>query len=211
MNKKHAILLAAIIILSACTTSTHITSSWVKQDKDLPAYHNIMVIAMVNGISTNLQKKMEEAVVTEIRSRGYQASSYYNVYGSAVPDKSDEQAAITKLRKDGADAILTITLLDTTNEHYFVPPSVSYYPYDAFYNRFWGYYVTRYDRVYSPGYYTTDHRFFWESNLYRAESQDLIYSVRTESFDPKSSDELAQDYARKIVRDMVHKELLERQ
>ena len=67
-----------------------------------------------------------------------------------------------------------------------------------------------YNRVYGPGYYVTDTRYFWESNLFDVASKELIYSVQTESFDPASSETLAHEYGKLIVKDMVKHRVLSR-
>ncbi|HEY8894521.1 MAG TPA: hypothetical protein VIM79_06885, partial [Niastella sp.] len=67
-----------------------------------------------------------------------------------------------------------------------------------------------YNRVYGPGYYVTNTKYFWESNLFDVASKELIYSVQTESFDPASSESLAHEYGKLIVKDMVKHQLLTR-
>ncbi|OQP52931.1 hypothetical protein A4D02_21210 [Niastella koreensis] len=56
--------------------------------------------------------------------------------------------------------------------------------------------------------YVTDTKYFWESNLFDVTSRELIYSVQTESFDYNSSDMLAHEYGRHIVKDMVKNQVL---
>jgi hypothetical protein len=54
-----------------------------------------------------------------------------------------------------------------------------------------------------PGYYETSTRYFWECNLYNPQSQKLVYSVQTQSFDPASVDALAHEHGKKIVQAMI--------
>jgi hypothetical protein len=206
MNK--LVILLAICISVSCKT-TQVTSSWVKPDTSTTNFNNISVLAIVGEANRHLQQHMEAAVAAELQKRGYKATSYFAQHGPQALAKTDEQAAIAMMGKDGAEAILTIVLLDTAKEHRYVPESVTYYP-AGYYNRFWGYYVTLYDRIYAPGYYTTNTRYFWETNLYRANNQELIYSVSTEAFDPGSADDHAEQYAEVIVRDMVRNGVIAR-
>jgi hypothetical protein len=163
-----------------------------------------MVLAIVGENNPGLEQVMEENVVSSLKHKGYNANSYFDLYGPKALDKTDEQGAIKQLRANGEDAILTIVLLDTAKEHHYVPGSVTYAPYPYYY-RFWGYYSNLYGRIYTPGYYTTDTRYFWETNLYSAGSEDLLYSVRTEAFDPTSAKNLANKYGKLIVKDMTDK------
>jgi hypothetical protein len=168
-----------------------------------------MVMAILGDQNRAIQQKMEAHVVAELGKRGYKATSFFAENGPQYISKADEQAAIATIGKAHADAVLTIVLLDTAKEHRYVPGTVSYYP-SGYYNHFWGYYVNTYDRIYSPGYYTVNTHFYWETNLYRATNQELLYSVSTESFDPGSADKLAEQYGEVIVRDMLRKHVIDK-
>jgi len=102
-------------------------------------------------------------------------------------------------------------LLDKSKEQYYVPAHRESLPRSVYYRRFGGYYTTVYDRIYTPGYYVTDTRYFWVSNLFDMGSKDLLYSVQTESFDPNSSESLAHEYGKLIVENMVKKHVLVKQ
>ena len=113
-----------------------------------------------------------------------------------------EDTVIKKLEGTGVDAVLTIVLLNKTKEKYYVPARVYYSPYIMYHHHFWGYYNTMTARIYSPGYYTYDKKYFWESNLYDMNTKELIYSVQTESFNPNSSEQLAHEYSDLIINNM---------
>ena len=65
-----------------------------------------------------------------------------------------------------------------------------------------------YGRIYSPGYYVTATKYFWESNLYEVESQELVYSIQTQSFDPASIGSLANEYGKMIVGNILKNDIL---
>jgi hypothetical protein len=199
---KQVIAFICLLGCISCSTS-RITSSWTKPDVSTNNIHKILVLALTGSNDNTLRAAMEQNTVDELRGLGYDAVSAYTVYGPDKFDTKDEQAAIDRFRQSNVDAILTVVLLDKNKERYYVPGRVEYSPYAVYHNRFWGYYTTLYDRVYTPGYYTTNTRFFWESNLYNMDNRDLLYSVQTESFDPASASSLGKDYGKLIVRDMV--------
>jgi len=72
---------------------------------------------------------------------------------------------------------------------------------DALIRRKFEHFEKLYDRI-------EDTRYFWESNLFDVVSKELIYSVQTESFEPASSDILAHEYGKLIVKDMVKSQVL---
>ena len=93
-------------------------------------------------------------------------------------------------------------------EKHYVPARIYYSPYVMYHRHFWGYYNTMYTRIYSPGYYVEDQRYFWESNLYDISNKELIYSVQTESYNPGSTKQLAHEYGELIVNDMIKNKVL---
>jgi hypothetical protein len=65
-----------------------------------------------------------------------------------------------------------------------------------------------YHRIYEAGYFVTDTKYFWESNLYDMSDQHLVYSVQTQSFDPASSGNPGHEYGRLIVKNMVKSNIM---
>jgi hypothetical protein len=45
--------------------------------------------------------------------------------------------------------------------------------------------------MYDPGYYTTDKTYFMEGELFDAETETMIWSVQTESYNPSSIDKFS--------------------
>lgn len=167
-----------------------------------------MVIAMNGEKDASLRQKMEQHMVGDLKGLGYNAVSAMAEYGPKAFRQQSESSVIENLNDHEIDAVLTIVLLDKTKEKNYIPSSIYYSPYSLYYRRFWGYYTTMYDRVYGPGYYNTDTRYFWESNLYDVRSKELLYTAQTQSFDPPSSESLAHEYGKVIANDMVKKNVL---
>lgn len=99
-------------------------------------------------------------------------------------------------------------LLDKKKERKFVRGNGLNSPY---YSQFWGYRTFSYNRIDEPGYYVTDTRNFWESNLYEMPGEKLMYSAQTQSFEPANSVSLVHGYRQMIVKDMVKKNVLDKE
>ncbi|MBL7743795.1 MAG: hypothetical protein JNN00_10015, partial [Chitinophagaceae bacterium] len=156
-----------------------------------------------------VREEMEQHLVGDLKDMGYNAICSCDEFDPKAFDKMNEKEALAKLSNSGVDAVLTVVLLDKDKERYYVPGRVSYTPYSLYQRRFWGYYSTMYSRVYSPGYYVTDTRYFWESNLYDlANGQQLLYSVQSQSFDPASAKKLGHEYGQLVVKDMAKNNIL---
>lgn len=200
--KKIQWLVFLLLIAAGCTTS-RITSTWKAEGTTPKQYTKIMVLGLIRDADRSLQQNMENHLVGDLKDLGYNAISSLQEYGPRAFDNMSEEAAISKLKSSGVEAVLTIVLLDKEKERKYVPGNTYYSPYGYYYNRFWGYRTTLYRRIYEPGYYITDTKYFWESNLFDMNDQKLVYSVQTQSFDPGNSESLGHEYGQLIINDMV--------
>lgn len=208
MNSIKSIAGIWLVFLVACSSS-RITHTW-KAELPVRNYNKILVVAISGETDLSTKHKMENHLVGDLKTRGYNAASSLSEYSPKTFRQMSEETVLDKLQNSGYDAVITIVLLDKSKERYFVPGTgnIVYPPYGGYYRRFWGYYTTTYDRVFAHGYYVTNTKYFWESNLYDLASKELVYSVQTESFNPASSESLAHEYGKLIVKDMVKNQVL---
>ncbi|MBS1504508.1 MAG: hypothetical protein JST32_20775 [Bacteroidetes bacterium] len=198
----------SLVLMMGCATSK-ITSSWKAPDAVPQRYNKIMVLGLIRTADRTLQENMENHMVGDLRALGYNAVSSLQEYGPKVFDGMDEQTAMNKLKNSGVDAVITIVLLDKEKEKSYVPGHIYYYsPYSYYYRHFWGYHTAIYRRIYEPGYYVTNTRYFWESNVYDMDTQKLLYSVQTQSFNPSDSESLGHEYGQLIVKSITEHGLL---
>jgi hypothetical protein len=196
-----------LLVVSGCSTSK-ITTSWKADNIQPKKYNKVLVLGLINEPDRTIREVMEEHLVGDLKDLGYDAICSCDEFNPKAFENLSEKQALDKLGNSGIDAVLTIVLLDKSKERYYVPGRVQYSPYGIYYNRFWGYYRTMYDRVYTPGYYTENTKYFWESNFYELGSKQLLYSAQSQSFDPPSAQSLAHEYGQMIAKDMVKNNVL---
>mgnify|MGYP001556234978 CR=1 FL=1 len=202
---------ALLIMAIGCTSTSKITSSWKAGNVQPGNYNKILVLGLMNVPDRTIREKMEEHLVGDLKMLGYNAACACEEFNPKAFDNMTEEAAIHELRNSGVDAVLTIVLLDKQKERKYVAGSIFYSPYGYYYNRFWGYGSTLYRRIYTPGYYVSDTKYFWESNLYDMATQQLVYSVQTQSFNPDNADALGQEYSKLIIKNMTKQNVLRQQ
>ena len=207
MKKIKWLAVLLIFLLSGCT-STKITSSWKAQNLEAKQYKKILVLGLIRDTDRSLREKMEAHLVGDLKDKGYNAVGSLSEYGPKAFSDMKEKDAIDKLKESNVDAVITIVLLDKEKERNYVPGRLYYSPYGMYYNRFWGYYGTLNYRIYEEGYYVTDTKYFWESNVYDMSTQSLIYSVQTKSFDPANSESLGHEYGKLIISEIVKNNIL---
>jgi len=207
MKKINWIGLSLLLIFAGCSSSK-ITSSWKAENTVARQYNKILVLGLIREADRTIQVNMEDHFVGDLKELGYNAVSSFTEYGPKAFDNMDEASALNKLKNSGIDAVITIVLLDKQKERKYVPGNVYYSPYSYYSNRFWGYRTTLYQRIYEPGYYVTDTKYFWESNFYDMSDQRLLYSAQTETFDPANSESMGHEYGLLIVKNLVTQNIL---
>jgi hypothetical protein len=210
MKKINWIATALILVAAGCGSS-RITTSWKAENTPIKKYNRIMVVGLIKENDRAIQQTMENHFVGDLKELGYNAVSSLQEYGPKAFDNLTEEAALAKLKGSGVDAVMTIVLLDKEKESKYIAGSINYSPYGYYYNRFWGYRTTLYRRIYEPGYYVTDTKYFWESNFYDMSTEKLVYSVQTRSFDPINTESMGHEYGKMIVKDMVKENVLQKQ
>ena len=201
-----ALLLAGILIFCwACSSASRITSSWTPRPTTPVLFKKVIVLGLIHDRDRTLREQMEQSLAAHLRGQGQDAVCACDLYGPKEFDRLTEAEALSKLSNSGVDGVLTIVLLDKERERYYAPGQIQYTPYGFYYDRFWGYSRTLYGRIYSPGYYTTNTRYFWESNLYDLSDGKLIYSAQSQSFEPSTSERLGKEYGKLIVDDILDK------
>lgn len=199
--------LAVLLIITACSTS-YITTSWKAENIPAKSYKKIMVLGLIGDRDRSIREIMEEHLAGDLKDLGYNAVTSVSEYGPKAFEDMKEQDAIKQLSDKGIDAVLTVVMLDKTKEKYYVPGRIQYSPYAIYHDRFWGYYRTMHDRVYSPGYYEVNTKYFWESNFYDLNDRSLLYSAQSQTFDPESPRSLGHEYGLMITKDMIKKNVL---
>lgn len=201
-----------MLLLASCSSSTKVTSSWKANNASNVKYQKVLVLGLMNEHNNDraMKESMEKQLANELKSVGVNAVPASSEFPPNVFRNVKEKRALRMLRNKGYDAVMTIVLLDKSKEKNYTPGMVNYQPYGIYYNHFWGYYRTMYARVYTPGYYTTNTSYFWESNLYDLNNNKLLYSVQSKSFDPSSAQSLGSEYARQITKDMAKQGLVKK-
>jgi hypothetical protein len=208
MKSLYAVLgLTLLLLISGCRSS-QITSSWKAPETRPQSYSKILVLALVRDNDRQLQESMEKHLAGDLQNMGHTAISSLQEFGPKAFDNTEEEEALKQLRGSGFDAVVTIVLLDKEKERRYVPGHPYYTPYGIYYNRFWRYRSTLYFRIYEPGYYVTDTRYFWESNFYELEAQKLLYSTQSKSFDPSSTETMGHEYGKLIAKNLVKEGVL---
>jgi hypothetical protein len=211
MRRVYIVLAAITIMMAAGCSTSMITSSWKLPEATPKNYKKILVLGLIGEPDRIVREKMEQHIAADLRDLGYNASCACESYSPKAFEGLSEKEAVQFIGQEGYDAVLTVVLLDKEKERYYTPGRVYYSPYSIHQRRFWPYYSTMYGRVYEPGYYSVETKYFWETNLYDLTDWNLVYSAQSQSFDPGSVKSMAHEYGLMIIKDMVKQKVLQQQ
>jgi hypothetical protein len=200
---KVLLLLVIAVLYASCSTSQKVTTSWSnKEAAKGKTYKKVFVFAITqNQAARNLVESDLRRSIIEI---GKEAETSYDVFPATFTKETapSKEIILAKIRELKCDLIFSVSLLDSKTETRYVPGSTSYYaPYPAYgyYGGFGSYYGYYSPMVYDPGYYTTDKIFYLEANLFDAETESILWSVQSESYNPSNLKEFSAEYADLIV------------
>ncbi len=196
MNFKHIIFLPLILLsLSACRT-TNLVESWVDPTYQAPPLKKILVIGIIKNQKNRYKFEDEFAKLITTESRTGIAS--YTLLADL--EKSGTKENVLKIIEEtGADGVMIVTTHGLISMQRTTPGS---YDYVGGGNGMYGYYNSSYAVIYNQGHTITDTLLRIDTKLFNAASEKIIWSGKTESFNPESAMEVINDLERLVIRDM---------
>jgi hypothetical protein len=197
--------MALFIILSGCTGSK-VIHRWVDPNWKSVPQQRILVVSLINRQDHNWDEKIESHIVGDLKNVGILAVSAYKLFGSDAFNGKDRNTIETSLKDSGYTGYVTIVLLDKKSEQVYVSPSVSPSASrvsEEINSPFGKYVYGLTDRILAPGYFTTTTKYFWETNFYGHPDGNLRYAAQSRSFDPNSINNMAHEFGKLIVKDML--------
>lgn len=188
------ILVAGLLLgmLAACS-STGLAESWVDPGtKQLPHFQKIFVAYL--GADAAACRLAEDTLATKLRSA--EVVKGYVLFPD--PRKVDPSSLRDQLRAQGCDGALVMRLARVEQQLTAVPAFPEYY---SSFNRYYGYSEPAAVDV------RTDEVVHVETNLYSLADGKLLYSARSETFNPDSTTAMVEEIAAAIVKDLEKKGL----
>ena len=176
-----------LVLLASCA-STKVVEHWADPDFDAKL-KNIMVLSL--NQSDNSRRKFEDGFLHALKQRKILSSASYDLLPSNEDlDKEKVKAAITGSDIDG---VLVLRAVKITKEERYVQAQATGTRYNSFYA-----YVGEYRPTYNS-YTTEDTLVHLETNLYAVDGAKLIWSGKTETFNPSDVDAYLIDLTKTVL------------
>jgi hypothetical protein len=208
-----AVLCVTSILLVSCA-NTKISQSWVEPD-NTKLYKDFLIIGI--GESEQNRRAYESYFVEELASLGIEAIASYKLIKS--DEKIDRDTVTKAIKGMGIDGVIVTHMVAVEEET--VYRSTMGYGYGGYggygmgygggyYGGLYSYYPHVNSYVHDPGYYDTLETYTLETNLYDIESEELVWSARSQTFAPESVDEVIVDLTKLLINDLEDKNLIKK-
>lgn len=210
-NLFYALFLSTVFI-SACGGPTQkVTSFWANKEAiSGKPYDTIYIMAITKN--ENRQPLIENSLADMLIARGHHVVLNSQVYPpsfSAVQQLTREQLAET-ISGTGSTGIFTLAVLDTKTETTY-NPGITYSPMSyGCYGSYYGYYNHYYPVVYSPGYYSENKTYYIETNFFDVKTDELLWSIQSQAYNPEDFDRMFDEYKRIIVRKLQEEGIIKK-
>ena len=192
MNKRlpSVCLVVGLALLASCA-STKVVEQWT--DPSFDARLKYILVLSLNDTDQS-RRVLENGFLSELKQRKIRSMvSYKLIPGNGDINKEKVQAAIAGSDIDG---VLVLRPVKVTKEQRDVRSDASYTRYDDFY-AYVGTYRPNYD-----AYTVEDTIVHLEANLYAVDGAKLIWSGKTESFNPIDRETLLSEFV-KVILDQI--------
>ena len=186
-----------IALLTSCSSSTRITTSWREPNKEISINNlkKVLVVALLKNETS--RHKAEDQMLGYLNGKGVTSYNYLDDNFN----KLNEVAIINKIRSDGFDGAVMMRLVDVEKEVTYTPGRYNSFP--SYYQDFGGYYRRGWQNYSTPEQYNTTKTFNVETNVYSLKENKIVWSALTESVNPDGVEQMTAEIA-----DVVYKKML---
>jgi len=179
---------ALLAVAALACAATRVTSTW--RDPAVGPVQFRKVVGIALSQDTTLRRIAEDEFVRAVGPSV--AIAGYSVVDDS--DLQDREAVKQRVEAAGADGVVVFRLVGVEEQERWVPPTT--------YGSAWGYWGIAAPMVYEPGYLTTDRIVQVEANAYEVGGARLIWSARSETFNPSNANQLVDEVVNAMVAEM---------
>jgi hypothetical protein len=177
---------------------------------------SVFIIAFTDN--RELRLELENNLAAAAVKRGLTAYKSMEIIGSVDMKQMApvKDVFIKKLKDLNCESVFTVALVNVLSETRYVPgSSVSYSPYSygayggyggygayGAYGGFGGYYGYAVSTMSTPGYYTTDNKYFIESKLFDLKTDELLLSIQSKAKNPEGIAKSSKEYTDLVMEEL---------
>ena len=187
-------------LMTACA-GTKLTHTWVDESRRGQPVSDILVIGVTYKEREAVRRSFEERFAARLRAVGVDAISSGDAISIPTDLKLEKEDILKAVKKYNNDAVLVTHVAGKEDREAYTPPARNYGGYYGYYGRIYGH-------THSPGYTRTHKLVRLATNLYDVETEKLIWSGKSETLDPDSTQQAIDAVINLLIEDMQKNGLL---
>jgi len=193
---------ACVVTSVSCSTVpfTKIESSWIDLEIGDRVPARVLVIGAARRIE--VQEMYEDMFVNRLMTIGVEAVSSHSEF--PTPDELTKEIIASKANELGVDTILITHIKGIDKIMRYYAPVYSSPHYDGYYRN----YHQAYESTHKTGYAVSEEVVRLETSLYDLESEELVMSAETRTFDADRGANSIQSMVDSLVKEMQKKSVL---
>jgi hypothetical protein len=190
------------IIFATCSSPKESTDVWINKEKIKDkTYSNLFILIVTADIQA--RAKLEGDLSNVATSRGLKTVKSVDVMPFDIdnPKKPTKEEVVSKVKASGCDAVFIASLLKKEDRMKYTEGTTSYAPMTNYTpaGNYYAYYSGTYSTISTPSYYTQDKVYFMQSNLYDAATEEKMWAVNSEVFNPSNIDAFSKSYTKTLI------------
>jgi len=200
-------LAACCLLLSACSSNSQITHSYVDPKLKELDLHGVLVVAVTKQPAARID--FEDSFVKALQKHDINAvASHTLVHGQ----KAEAEQMLAAAQKAGVDTILVTRYIGKSNEEVYHPGRVYYgvtpvYG-GSYYGGFGGYYAHAYEVAYQQPVWTSNVTHSVISDLYVASTKAHLWQAVSDTVQAGDTDQLRNDAIKSLIGNLKEQGLI---
>lgn len=160
-----------------------------------------MVAAVVGYKDTSLRTTVENGFKEALQAIGYHAVSSLKEFGPDGLRDLGQEDTYKSLCDKGIDAVMTVAIIDRTNENYTEPASSYTEPVKYYYERMWHY--KKQQEKFSEAFYDSTKKYSWEMILFDLSTLQPHSIVQSKVFTNGIGESLSRQFWKDIIKRLI--------
>jgi len=192
-----ALFTCAVILGTATFARTSFVRRWKNTEDPTPILHKILVLALTDNYI--IRQHFEDEMEVQLAKAGAEGIKSHMV----MPPRNEtsEEEILQRIRESPLDAVMVVRPIEVRKETEETPGSYAYVPAPMYYS-FNPYWHWAYRSVYTPGYMKESTIAQVETNVYRRETEKLIWSAVSDTILKKDMEKDAKNLAKALVKQL---------
>lgn len=201
------------IIFATCSTPKESADVWINKDKIKgKTYSNLFILVVTADIQARV--KLEGDLSNVATARGLKTVKSVDVMPFDIenPKKPSKEEVVSKVKASGCDGVFIASLLKKEDRMKYTEGRSAYTPMTNYTpaGNYYAYYSGTYSTTSTPSYYTQDKVYLMQSNLYDAATEEKMWAVNSEVFNPSNIDAFSKSYTKKLISQLQKARLVKK-